>query len=155
MKKLVISLALVAITGVSAWGLAQESSRYEYIDTANGVVRVDRDSGDVSRCLNRQDASTCRTIADDRSSLMGAIDELDGRLAALEERLNGPAILGPSDNVEQDTPQRGNHDDEGSSLLDNLPSEEELDEFIDLSEQIFRRFFDVVGDLRQSLESEL
>ena len=153
---ILLLLAAATLLCTAAITSADAQERYQYIETAEGIVRVDTATGSVARCTILDNPATCRLIADDRGALMQRFDALEDRLAALEERLNGPSVLGPAlpPYDSPSSPSDQNAEDDSTDFLSGLPTDQELDEFFTFSEQFILKFFDVVGELRRSLEDE-
>ena len=110
---------LVVATGAPGHAFAQEQ-RYQMQRTDEGFVRMDMRTGEVSNCLERGDQIVCRMAADERSALMTKIDELETRIAALEEGRGAPS---------------------------GLPTDDEMDRALGLMERFMRGFVGIVRDL--------
>ncbi|MBS1166020.1 MAG: hypothetical protein H6R00_2045 [Proteobacteria bacterium] len=102
-------------------------------------LKIDRRTGDVSHCAARDGAWSCQLIAEDRKAYEERIAELEAenerlnkRLAALEAQTKG----------------------ERAPLLDK-DDERRVQEFFDLSDRMFRHFFDLVERLRQRDEGPI
>lgn len=114
-------------------GLSQAMAvedRYALVPTEEGALRIDRESGEVSRC--ESDGTVCRLLPDERLAYEREIERLADRVDALEERLAVLETAGP----------RG------------LPDEEDLDRALDLTERTLRRFFGMMRELGRDTEPE-
>ncbi len=112
-------LALAATNGASA-----QEERYAIERTADGYVRLDTRTGQMSACAEQSGQLVCRLAVDDREALQDDIDALQARLAAVEDRL--AALEG--------LPAAG------------LPSEDEFEQSLSYMEQFFRRFMGLVKE---------
>ena len=62
-----------------------EDGRYQLQRTDGGYARIDTRTGEVSTCIESGEQLVCRMAADERSALMDHIDDLETRIAKLEE----------------------------------------------------------------------
>jgi|SRR5690606_36681560 len=137
---LALGIAAAAAVPAAAEQGANARERYFVTPTDKGVLRVDRQTGRVSLCADRDDTATCSLVADDREAyeaeiarLQAEVDRLRARVAELE----GGAVTG---DVE---------------TFGDLPSREEVDKALDLTEHVFRRFFDMARRLEREQQEEL
>ena len=130
-KTLWTALALVATILPPVSALAQDEARYQIEKTADGYVRLDKITGDMSVCKEQSGQLVCRAAADDRNSLADEIGRIDSRLAAIEKKLETGGTSGFSSNNE-------------------LPTEEEFEKTMGYMEKFFRRFMGIVRDLNES-----
>jgi predicted nucleic acid-binding Zn-ribbon protein len=114
--------------------------RFTAVETDQGVLRIDKKTGDVSVCTKDQAVMTCRLVADDRQAYEAEIDRLEKQNKALREQL---AALG-------EEPNATTTQDESSVL----PSDEEMDRFIDAAGSLMKKFFESVEDMRKELEQQ-
>jgi len=127
-KASLIAPLLVLLTiGTAAAG----EDRYTLEKTADGFVRMDRTTGEMSICRQQAEQLVCRLAADERSAFEGEIDRLDDSVKALEARV---AKLENSAAVR---------------LESALPSEEEFARTMGYMERFLRGFMDIVKDLDQ------
>lgn len=110
---------------------AQGDARYQLEKTADGYVRLDKQTGDMSICKEQSGQLICRAAADDRNSLADEIGRIDSRLAAIEKKLESGGTSGFSSN-------------------NDLPTEEEFEKTMGYMERFFRRFMGIVRDLNES-----
>ena len=73
---------------------AQDGARYQLEKTADGYVRLDKQTGDMSICKEQSGQLVCRAAADDRNSLADEIGRIDSRLAAIEKKLESAGSSG-------------------------------------------------------------
>lgn len=127
MNKLLALVALLVSTGVAN---AQQADRYSLQKTADGYVRLNNETGEMSICKEQGEQLVCRVAADDRAALEETASNLEGRLAKIEQRL---AALEQS----------------GSSGNNTMPTDEEFEKTMGYMEKFFRRFMGVVKDLNE------
>ena len=162
-----VSLLMVALSPLTVMSpvsaIAQDArdlpadDRYHLIEIEGGALRIDRQTGEVSECANEASGWVCRLSADDRLAYEAEINRLDTladeqaeRIAALEDRLAAIREYGlTTPDGSSPTPPP---DDPGDTL--RLPSDEELDAVMDTAEEVMRRFFGMVQDLREDLEAQ-
>lgn len=120
----VTTFALAAAIGGAS---AQEADRrYTLEKTADGYVRMDNRTGEMSICATRDGQLLCRLAADERDAWQEEIGRLTRRLEDVERR------LGEIDKA---------------SAAAELPSEDEFEKSLTLMERFMRRFMDIVKDL--------
>ena len=110
---------------------AEDTARYSLEKTADGYVRMDKQSGEMSVCKEDAGQLVCRLAADERNAYDAASAGLAKRVEALEQKV--AALEGPA-----------------AKSLNALPSDEEFDKTLSMMERFLRRFMDVVKDLEGS-----
>lgn len=125
--------------------------QYHIVELEDGVLRIDRQTGDISECNETQNGWVCRLSADDRLAYEAEINRLDAEVDRLEEELLA-AREAPEDNLSL-TPDSDADNPSVRGRLD-LPTDEELDAVMDTAEEVMRRFFGMVEELREDLEAE-
>lgn len=125
MQRVIASSLLLCLLGLPA--SAEDTVRYSLEKTADGYVRMDKQSGEMSVCKEADGQLVCRLAADGRSANENSTAALATRLDALERKV---AAL------------EGNP----SGRLNVLPSEEEFDKTLTMMERFFRRFMGVVKE---------
>ncbi|MBO6675382.1 MAG: hypothetical protein JJ908_09945 [Rhizobiales bacterium] len=131
-----------------------DGDQYLIVEVDDGVLRIDRQSGDISECQETQNGWICRLTADDRLAYEAEINRLDAEVERLEEELLAAREALQAD--EQDLsliPEDGVNEPSVRERLD-LPTDEELDAVMDTAEEVMRRFFDMVQGLREDIEAE-
>jgi hypothetical protein len=137
--------------------------KYHVVQLDDGVLRIDRQSGEITQCAGSPSGWVCRLSADDRTAYESEINRLDGELqrlrdevAALESALEAaggePSVVPPAGVAGQDEQTGGER-----SLREelNLPSDEELDVMVDTAEEAMRRFIGMVQRLREDVQQNL
>jgi hypothetical protein len=125
MQRLIASSLMFSLFAIPA--LAEDTVRYSLEKTADGYVRMDRQSGEMSVCKETDGQLVCRLAADERAAYETSAAALAKRLDALEQKV--AALEGGS-----------------AKSLSALPSEEEFDKTLSMMERFFRRFMGVVKE---------
>lgn len=124
---MMIGAAAVAAAPFVATGpAAAEAGRYVMEPTADGFVRMDTQTGEMSVCQLDGDDVICRLGADERSAFLDALDALEERVEVLERRLNA----------------------DGSAAIarEGLPDPEEFERGLGYMEEFMRRFMGIVEE---------
>jgi hypothetical protein len=125
--KVVANTALLLMFASSA--SAGELDRFQLDKTADGYVRLDRQSGDMSLCTQEGGKLICRPATDEHRAVDDQSAVLVKRIEALEARV---AVL------------EGN-----PPAAASLPSDEEFEKAMGFMERFFRRFMDIVRGFEQ------
>lgn len=136
-----LALAAVIAAGATGTAMAQapdtSEGRFQLERQGEGFVRLDRQSGLTSYCVERDGRLSCRAGEDERAALQEEIDRLAARVDELEGR---PAA------------ERGEKDDRSITL--RLPSEQEVNQVLGFFEDMARRFVDMVRGIGGSSEGQ-
>jgi hypothetical protein len=112
---------------------------YSLQPAVGDYLKIDRRTGDVSHCAARDGAWSCQLIAEDRKAYEERIADLEAENERLNKRLAALKAQSKS---------------ERAPLLDK-DDERRVQEFFDLSDRMFRHFFDLVERLRQRDEGPI
>ena len=135
----------------------RDEDQYHVVEIEDGLVRIDRRTGEITECQDSANGWVCRLSADDRLAYEAEINRLDAEVERLENELvvareasggagqDASPIPSPEDETSQDGVLRDRLD---------LPTDEELDAVMETAEEVVRRFFGMVEDLREDLEFE-
>lgn len=140
--RMITAVLLVGLTAASTPALAQgagpvsENGRFSFKETADGLLRLDGRTGQVSLCAKRSAGWACQTVPDDRAALENEIARLQDENAVLRKSLAGRAQPPSGPTGEPGPTKRGDRD-----LA--LPSDAEVDRMMSFLERIWRRLFDM------------
>jgi hypothetical protein len=121
-------IPLTALLLIPAAALSQDTVRYALEKTADGYVRMDKSTGQMSICKEADGQLVCRIAADERSAYEDTLAGLTKRVEVLEQKMAAQPGTAPK-------PQN------------MLPSEEEFDKTLSMMERFMRRFMGVVKEL--------
>ena len=151
MRRLIVMLALAAAGGPAA--LAQtaapdsENGRYSFNQVADGTLRLDTRTGQVSLCAKKEAGFACNTVPDERTALENEIARLQRENGALKKDmlarnlpLPGGVASAPSSEQQREL-----------NLKVPLPSDAEIDRVMTAFEKMWRR---LVGMVQKSPNSD-
>lgn len=115
--------------GITA-SAAQDGERYQMEKTAEGYVRLDKQTGQMSICNDKAGQLVCKMAADDRSAFEDEVGRMQSRLEAVEKRL---AAL------------------EAGGAKSDIPTEDEFEKTMSYMQRFFRGFIDIVKELDRDL----
>ena len=131
MSRTGLAVALSMCLLVSGTALAADA-RYSMTETADGFLRLDTQSGEVSHCREKAGGFSCELAADERAAYEAEIAGLADRLERLEAKT-------PAERA-------------------GVPTDEELDQAFGFFENMTKRFARaarVFGDEMQKMDEEL
>lgn len=127
------TLFLMIATGFAAPAMAEDTdmARFALEKTDGGFVRLDRKTGALTLCQEKDGTLTCRMAADERAAYEEDLTRLEKRVEALEKSLatGRPQAKG-----------------------EPLPSDEEVERSIGIMERFMRSFFGLVEEFKQQEE---
>jgi len=129
LQHLAVPAALACLMAASAQ--AQDAGRYRLEKSADGYVRMDTQTGAMSKCEERGDQLVCRLAADERTAFQDEIDRLQSSMKALDARVV---------TLENSLSAR---------LESKLPSEEEFNKTMSYMQRFVRGFMDIVKDMNK------
>jgi hypothetical protein len=141
---LTFSLASFAVASAQTATPDSENGRYSFNPVADGVLRLDSRTGQVSQCIRSDAGWTCKAVPDERSSLETEIARLQGENATLKKELlaRGLSVPGLS------SPPVAKP---GEPEL-KLPSDAEVDKVISFLEKVWRRLIEMGRTVQKDAE---
>jgi hypothetical protein len=141
-----LSLANVTVASSQTETPESENGRYSFNPVADGVLRLDTRTGQISQCNRRDVGWACKVIPDERAALETEIARLQGENAALKKELLArglpiPGVSNPSD-AKPGAPEL------------NLPSDTEVDKVISFLERVWRRLVEVGRNIQKDVEKK-
>ena len=100
---LAVTVSVANFTVASAQTLTpdSENGRYSFSPVADGVLRLDTRTGQVSQCSRSDAGWVCKAVPDERSALEGEITRLQGENATLKKSFWGGGCRYPVCRVHQ------------------------------------------------------
>ena len=132
--RIAILAGLGLIAGATLASAQESETRYTLEKTPDGYVRMDSRTGEMSICTEQSGQLVCKLAADERSAFQDELDRIIGRLDEVEKRLAA---------VER----------EPSAPDAGLPTEEQFEQTLTFMERFFRRFIDVAKDIDKHLNA--
>ena len=129
-------MALMVLPVVADDSTTVDVNRYTMSKTANGLVRLDTKTGQVSLCATDSTGVKCKIGADECRAYQQEIDAFDTRLNKLQSRLSA---------LEQDV--RSGKFARGEKGLP-AQAEEEFERALKLADKAFRHFFNLIEEMR-------
>ena len=157
--------AVVAALLLLAPGAAAEDydgtpdDRFTVVETATGVLRIDKETGKVSTCREKVSGGwTCQIAADERAAYEAEIDRLSAENKALADRL--AEIRRRLEALGDDaTKEKSLSRDELMRFFTDPPKLSEKDEkavkeALGVTEKAFRGFLGVMREIERDLKSD-
>ena len=143
---LTMSLAALAAASAQPATPDSENGRYSFNPVADGVLRLDTRTGQISQCSRNNAGWTCKAVPDERSSLESEIARLQGENATLKKELLArglpvPGVSSPSA-AKPDEPEL------------KLPSDAEVDKMVSFLEKVWRRLIEMGTTMQKELEKK-
>ena len=120
MKNITLSLVAILIP-LAASAAEPDASRFQLERSGDHFVRLDRQTGAMSLCEEKDGELVCRMAADERAAYESELDRLSDRVTALENK---------------------------SIVNKALPSDAEIDRSIGIMERWMRSFMGIVKEFQ-------
>lgn len=126
-----------------------ENGRYTFNQSADGLLRLDGRTGQVSLCSKRAVGWACQTIPDERAALETEIGRLQGENATLKRELIARGMPLPGGVKAPERPAA-----KSDELVLQLPSDADLDRVMTFFEKVWRRFVDMVQGMQKETDKK-
>ena len=143
-----LTLLLAAVAPASAQTATpdSENGRYSFNPVADGVLRLDTRTGQVSQCSRSDAGWACKVVPDERSALETEIARLQGENATMKKELLSrglgvPGVSAPS----------GAKPGDGEL---KLPSDAEVDRVVSFLEKVWRRLIEMGRNVQKDVEKK-
>ncbi|MFZ2100700.1 MAG: hypothetical protein WAU86_09065 [Oricola sp.] len=123
-REILAGAAAIGLSMAAAIPAGAETGRYVMEKTAEGFIRMDTETGEMSICTERSGQIVCKLAADERAAFQDALDRLEERVSAIEERVGRTVAV---------------------------PNEEEFNRGLDNMEKFFRRFLGIVEEFDKEM----
>jgi hypothetical protein len=124
-----------------------DERRFQFNEVADGSLRLDLKTGEVSLCARRSSGWSCLAVPDDRTALDAEIARLQGENANLKKTLLDHGLPLPGGVVALPPPAV-----EGGEL--KLPSDADINRAMAVVEKMWRRLVDAVQGLGRDLKGK-
>jgi hypothetical protein len=121
-----------------------ENGRFTFNQAADGLLRLDTRTGQVSLCSRRTAGWTCQAVPDERAALEGEIARLQSENATLKKELIARAVPLPGTTKTEPKPP----------LELRLPSEADMDRLMTFMERIWRRLIEMVQNVQKEIDKK-
>ena len=147
----VFILVLTLLLAGSAITFAQttpdsENGRYSSYPLADGVVRLDTRTGQMSRCNRNDSGWACTAIPDERAALEAEIARLQDQNVKLKKELLTRGLPVP----EISRPSIAKPE----ALELNLPSDADVDKILSFFEKVWRRLFEIARTVQKDADKK-
>ena len=138
-----------------------ENGRYVLSPVADGVIRLDTRTGDVSTCTNTGTGWACYTVPDERAALDAEIgrlqadnEKLKAQLAAREPVVSGKIDepLPKSDSLKKPEPKVAESE---RKIEIPLPSDRDMDRVMSFLEQAWRRLVEMANRMQRDVTGKI
>jgi hypothetical protein len=142
-------MLLLAHFGVASAQTAtpdSENGRYSFYPVADGVLRLDTRTGQISQCSRSDAGWACKVVPDERSALETEIARLQGENATLKKQLLARGL-----------PVPGAPDPSTAQPADpepKLPSDADVDKVISFLEKVWRRLVEMGRSVQKDVERQ-
>jgi hypothetical protein len=130
-------MLLLGLSGARGEPTDTEHRRYAFQTVADGLMRLDTETGQVSLCAKRSAGWVCTAVADDRAALDAEMARLERENVRLKSELAAHGLHLP-DGVTGEA-QTPHHD---------LPDDRQIDRMMGFFEKVWRRLVDMVRTMQ-------
>jgi hypothetical protein len=138
-----------------------ENGRYVLSPVADGVIRLDTRTGNVSTCSNSGTGWACYAVPDERAALDAEVgrlqaenEKLKTQLAAREPTVSGKTDepLPKADSLKKPEPKVA----EGERKIEiPLPSDRDMDRMMSFLEQAWRRLVEMANRMQKDVSGKI
>jgi hypothetical protein len=154
--------AVVMMLGLSGTGRAAEqrapeteNGRYTLSPVADGVIRLDTRTGEVSSCSNNGNGWACTVVPDERAAYDAEIGRLQSENEKLKQQLaeSDGAVSGKSDEAlpKSDSLKKAEPKvaESPNKIEIPLPSDQDMNRMMSFLEQAWRRLVDMANRMQR------
>jgi hypothetical protein len=147
MLRLVLMLATLAVAFTAQAQPAtpdSENGRFTFNQVADGLLRLDTRTGQVSLCSKGAVGWACQLVPDERAALESELARLQNENGALKKEMIARAVPLPGVSKPEPKPQ----------LELKLPSDADVDRLMTFIERIWRRLLDMVQNVQKEIDKK-
>lgn len=145
-----VPVALLLLAAVPAVAQDRTNGRYAIAPTADGYLKLDTRTGEVTECRRPTGGGLrCVLVPDERAALQEEIDRLARDNAALKAALTGTGVSPPESRAPDTTaPEIGPPESgaPGAGASPGSPSDREVDRALSIMERFLRRMMSVMRE---------
>jgi hypothetical protein len=123
-----------------------ENGRFSFSQVADGLLRLDTRTGQVSLCASRGPGWACQAVPDERTALENEIARLQDENARLKKEMIARNVPLPG----VTPPPPGSR----PQVELKLPSDAEIDRLMTFMEKIWRRLIEMVQGVQKDIEKK-
>jgi hypothetical protein len=144
---LFVALLLAALPAAAQTATPDsENGRFSFSQVADGLLRLDTRTGQVSLCAKRGPGWACQAVPDERTALENEIARLQDENAKLKREMIARNVPLPGVTP---TPPAGK-----PQVELKLPSDADIDRLMTFMEKIWRRLIEMVQGVQKDLEKK-
>jgi hypothetical protein len=147
MLRMILMVATLAVAPAAHAETAppdSENGRFTFNQVADGLLRLDTRTGQVSLCSRGTVGWACLAVPDERTALEGEIARLQNENAAMKKEMIARAVPLPDTSKPEQKPQ----------LELKLPSEADMDRLMTFMERIWRRLIEMVQNVQKEIDKK-
>ncbi len=155
-KAVAVAIAVCCLSGAARADAAMPDTaggRYIFQKRADGVLRLDTQSGEVSLCSQRAVGWACEAAPEDRAVLEDEIARLRAENGALKQAILARGLPLPPGIVPEPAqpPLAQNNAAPDNALNLRLPSDAEIDRVVSFAGRVWQRFVDAIERARKQV----
>jgi hypothetical protein len=143
---LTLLLADFAVASAQTATPDTENGRYSLYPVADGVLRLDTRTGQISQCSRSDVGWACKVVPDERAALETEIARLQGENATFKKELLGRGLPIPG------APGRSVAKPDEPEV--KLPSDADVDKVISFLEKVWRRLIEMGRSVQKDVERQ-
>jgi exonuclease VII small subunit len=133
-KQIFAALVLIIASAPMAMAADGDKQRYSLTETAEGIIRLDKQTGQISICKINNSKLTCKLGADERLAYQSEIARIDAKLDKLQKRMTS---LESGEFLKKKAKK---------SLAE---AEQEFDQALKFADKAFRHFFNIMEQAKK------
>jgi hypothetical protein len=148
MKRALLLVSLIAAAlpaGAETAAPDSENGRFSFNQVADGLLRLDTRTGQVSLCSKRGAGWACQAVPDERTALENEIARLQDENARLKREMIARNV--PLPGVAPPSPSR-------PQVELKLPSDADIDRLMTFMEKLWRRLIEMVQSVQKDIEKK-